>query len=57
MSSHFGKVVLFSSHVFLFRRNVLFDSHVFQYRVNELQDFRNKYKSHWREQWISLKMN
>lgn len=48
--SNFGKVVLFSSHVSLFRRNVLFDSHVFQYRVNELQNFRNKCKSHWREQ-------
>lgn len=42
--SHFGKVVLFSSHVSLFRRNVLFDSHVFQYRLNELQYFRNKSK-------------
>lgn len=48
--SNFGKVVLFSSHVSLFRRNVLFDSHVFQYQVNELQNFRNKCKSHWREQ-------
>lgn len=48
--SHFGKVVLFSSHVSLFRSNVLFDSHVFQYRINELQNFRNKYKSYWREQ-------
>ena len=48
--SNFGKVVLFSSHVSLFRRNVLFDSHVFQYRSNELQNFRNKYNSHWRDQ-------
>lgn len=42
--SHFGKVVLFSSHVSLFRRNVLFDSHVFQYRFNELQKFRIRKK-------------
>ena len=44
--SNFGKVVLFSSHVSLFRRNVLFDSHVFQYRINELQNFRSKCKNH-----------
>lgn len=38
--SHFGKVVLFSSHVSLFRSNVLFESHVFQYKRHQFMEFR-----------------
>ena len=38
--SNFGKVVLFSSHVSLFRSNVLFESHVFQYKRYQFIEFR-----------------
>ncbi len=40
--SNFGKVVLFSSHVSLFRSNVLFESHVFQYKRHQFLQFRRK---------------
>lgn len=43
--SHFGKVVLFSSHVSLFRSSVLFESHVFQYKRHQFVQFRRKLMS------------
>ena len=43
--SNFGKVVLFSSHVSLFKRNVLFDSHVFEYNRYQFLQFRRKLMS------------